>query len=225
MRIYLCGQKTFGAETLLMLRRLGHEIVGVSAPRESRDGRTDRLWFAAAKFALPLLPAGELRAATLPEGVDLIVCAHSHDFVGRATREKSRLGGIGYHPSLLPLHRGRDAIRWTLKMGERVTGGTVYWLSDGIDAGSIAAQEWCFVRPGDTAQTLWRRELLPLGLRLFEQTLGDVEGGTLVQIPQDEALATWEPSFNPPPLRRPDLPMLGSGREEGFRLVTTRFET
>ena len=222
MKIYLCGQKTFGAETLLMLRHLGHEIVGVSAPRESRDGRTDRLCFAASKFALPLLPAGELNAATLPEGVDLIVCAHSHDFVGKATLQKARLGGIGYHPSLLPLHRGRDAIRWTIKMGERVTGGTVYWLSDGVDAGPIAAQEWCFVRPDDSAQSLWTRELLPLGLRLFERTLSDIGKGVLVKIPQDEALATWEPSFNPPPLRRPDLPMLGSGKEDGFRIITTR---
>jgi methionyl-tRNA formyltransferase len=220
MNIYLCGQKTFGAETLALLRSLGHNIVGVSAPRTHRDGRPDRLWHCAGVLQLPRLPAGELNAGTLPGGVDLIVCAHSHDFVGRRTREKAALGAIGYHPSLLPLHRGRDAIRWALKMGERVTGGSVYWLDDNVDGGPVAAQGWCFVRPDDSAGALWRRELLPLGLRLFAGVLGDIERGVLVRIPQDEALATWEPSFSPPPLKRPDLPQLTGGETIGYRVIT-----
>ncbi len=222
MRIYLCGQKLFGRETFHLLRELGHEIVGVSAPPEGRDGRPDKLWQRAAFGNIPRLPAGELNATTLPADVDLIVCAHSHDFIGRATRGKARFGAIGYHPSLLPLHRGRDAIRWTLRDGDRVTGGTVYWLNDTVDGGPVAAQDWCFVQPNDTPETLWRRELFRMGQRLFRQVLTDIPRGMLVQIPQDEKLATWEPSFNPPPLRRPDLPMLTDGRESGFRVVVSR---
>lgn len=222
MKIYLCGQKAFGAATLSLLLHLGHQVVGVSAPLKRGDGRDDRLAFDAVKRAIPLLPAGELREGTLPASVDLIVCAHSHDFVGRATREKARLGAIGYHPSLLPIHRGRDAVKWAIKMRQSVTGGSVYWLDDVCDGGPIAAQDWCFVRPDDTARELWERELFPMGLRLFARTLADLERGVLVKIPQDEALSTWEPSFDPPPLRRPDLPMLGDGRDFGFHVVTTR---
>ena len=48
--------------------------------------------------------------------------AHSHDFIGRKTRALSRLGALGYHPSLLPLHRGRDAIRWAVHMRVRCLG-------------------------------------------------------------------------------------------------------
>lgn len=222
MNIYLCGQKAFGAATLALLLELGHNIVGVSAPLRRPDGREDRLAFDARMRGLPLLPAGDLREALLPSGVDLIVCAHSHDFVGRATREKARLGAIGYHPSLLPHHRGRDAVKWAIKMGERISGGSVYWLDDVCDGGPVAAQDFCFVRPDDTPRELWERELFPLGLRLFAQTLADIERGVLVKIPQDEALSTWEPSFDPPPLRRPDLPMLSDGRDYGFQVVTTR---
>jgi len=78
----------------------------------------------------------------LPGGVDLILYAHSHDFIGAATRGKTRLGAMGYHPSLLPLHRGRDAVCWTLRMGDKVAGGSVYWLTDVVDGGPIAAQGW-----------------------------------------------------------------------------------
>jgi methionyl-tRNA formyltransferase len=212
----------FGQEALHLVRELGHEVVGVSAPRTGHDGRPDRLWERAGFFEVPRLPVGELNATTLPDGVDLIVCAHSHDFIGRATRQKARLGAIGYHPSLLPLHRGRDAIKWTIRDGDKVTGGSIYWLNDTVDGGPVAAQDWCFARPDDTPESLWRRELFPMGIALLEKTLEDIERGVLVQIPQDTALASWEPSFNPPPLKRPDLPMLTDGRAAGVRVVVTR---
>ncbi len=225
MNIYLCGQRDFGAETLALLRRLGHRVLGVSAPRENHSGggiRPDRLWASATTLNIPLLPAGELREWNLPAGVDLIIAAHSHDFIGRRTRQAARLGAIGYHPSLLPLHRGRDAVKWTLRFSDRIAGGSVYWLDDVVDGGPIAAQDWCFVRPDDTPGALWRRELLPLGLRLFEETLYDIERGRLVKIPQDAALATWEPALDPPSLGRPELPQLTDGRRLDFQIVTSK---
>jgi len=218
MRVYLCGQRYFGQEVLRLLLRLDHEVVDVSAPPVTPDGRPDRLWCAADR--LPRLEAGRLNADTLPSGVDLIVAAHSHDFIGRRTRLRSRLGAIGYHPSLLPLHRGRDAVRWAVKLRERITGGSIYWLSDTVDGGPIAAQDWCFIRPDDTADELWRRDLQPMGLRLLERVLSDLARGVVVRVPQDHTLATWEPALNPPPLRRPDLLMLGDGSELGYTVRT-----
>jgi methionyl-tRNA formyltransferase len=220
MRLFVAGQKAFGAAVFELCRARGHEVVGVCAPalrEEGTDGPLpDRLRQAAEAAGVPWLPSEQLSAETLPERVDLIVAAHAHDFIGRRTRLRARLGGIGYHPSLLPLHRGRDAIRWALKMGDRITGGSIYWLSDNTDGGDIAAQDWCFVRPDDDAESLWRRELFPIGLRLFDRALADLALGLVVAVPQDEALATWEPSWSRPPLRRPDLLMLGSGSDYAF---------
>lgn len=207
MRIYLCGQRSFGRAVLAILLERGHQLAGVSAPPAHGD-REDALWGLATDERLPRLPAGALNASTMPPDVDLIVCAHSHDFVGRGTRLRARHGALGYHPSLLPLHRGRDAVRWAVKMGDRVTGGSVYWLSDTVDGGPIAAQEFVFVRPGETAPELWRRALHPLGVALLARVVDDVSAGRAARVPQDEALATWEPSMGRPPLRRPDLTLL-----------------
>jgi len=189
MRIFLIGQKWLGTEVLELVRRRGHEVVGCCAPE------ADRL----AKAAGDLVVAPtQLTPDALPDGLDLIVCAHAHIFVKAALRERARLGAIGYHPSLLPRHRGRDAVVWTIKMGDPIAGGSIYWLDDGADTGPIAAQEHCFVHPGDTADTLWRRALGPLGLQLFDQVLADLEQGRVVRQPQDEAAATWEPSYRAP---------------------------
>ena len=129
---------------------------------------------------------------------------------------KTKLGAVGYHPSLLPRHRGRDAVRWTVAMRDPVAGGSVYWLSDSVDGGDIAAQDWFLVPPKADASSLWRDHLFPIGLRLFRRVLSDLDSGTIVAIPQDEAVATWEPSWERQPLRRPDLFMLGDGSKPGF---------
>jgi methionyl-tRNA formyltransferase len=218
MRLYLAGQKAFGAAVLEAVLKAGHQVAGVSAPAWRANGLLpDRLRDAAEKAGVPWLEAGKLRAELLPGGVDLIVCAHSHDFVGRKTRLKAQLGAIGYHPSLLPRHRGRDAVRWAVHMGDAVTGGTVYWLTDSVDAGPIAAQEHVFVVPGDAPERLWRDKLAPLGVRLTLRVLEDLAAGRIVKRRQEEEAATWEPSWTRPPLSRPDLDLIGT-LPAGFRL-------
>ena len=40
-----------------------------------------------------------------------------------------------------------------------------------MDAGAIAAQEWCFVKKGETARELWERALAPLGQKLLGEVI------------------------------------------------------
>jgi len=195
VNIYICGQKHFGAEAFTALLNAGHRIVGVSSPAANKEGKTDRLKAAAEANNVPWMKSGLLNENTIPANVDLIVTAHSHDFVRAPTRAKTTYGAIGYHPSLLPLHRGKDAIIWTIEMGDKVTGGTVYWLDEVMDGGPVAAQEHVFVLPGDTPETLWKRDLAPLGIRLLTEVCNDIANGKIVKIPQNESIATVEPSI------------------------------
>ena len=39
-------------------------------------------------------------------------------------------------------------------MWDKVAGGTVFWLNDTVDGGPVAAQDYCFVRPDDSASSL-----------------------------------------------------------------------
>lgn len=206
LRVILSGQRSFGTEVFRLLREAdGVELVAVYAPPG------DKLFEYAGLMGCQTRTAGTLRCDGMPEGCDLLIAAHSHDFIGRGVRNRLRLGALGYHPSLLPRHRGRDAIKWTLKMGDAAAGGSVFWLNDTVDGGPVAAQDWCFVRPDDTASTLWRRELFPMGLRLLEKVLSDVKAGRLVMKDQDHSLATWEPSMDGAPrLFRPELPQIGT---------------
>ncbi|MCG9021635.1 methionyl-tRNA formyltransferase [Laribacter hongkongensis] len=190
MRVVIVGQKWLGIEVLKLCLARGDEIRAVLAP----EG--DRLHEAAQRAGITVSSCGShISASDIPPDTDLILAAHAHAFIDAGARLVTRFGALGYHPSLLPRHRGREAIRWTLHMREPVAGGTVYWMDDGADTGPIAAQDWCHVRPADDVASLWRRELAPMGIRLIRQVLADLDRGRVVARPQEEAVATWEPAF------------------------------
>jgi methionyl-tRNA formyltransferase len=194
MRITLVGSRHFGVTTLNTLRQRGVDIVRVVV----HDGE-DRLAASAKAAGIEVVVQADpkfVAAAEIAPGTDLIVTAHSHARVTREALAAATLGGIGYHPSLLPRHRGIAAIEWTIKEGDPIAGGSVYHLADRMDAGAIAAQEWVFVKKGETARELWERALAPLGQKL----LGDVidyakTHKSLPARPQDEQFATNAPSL------------------------------
>ena len=99
----------------------------------------DRLALAAQAAGVPVARARNPKIVPGegdPEGTDLIVAAHTHARVSNEALARSRLGGVGYHPSLLPRHRGIAAVEWTIMEGDAIAGGSVYHLADGWDAGA-----------------------------------------------------------------------------------------
>lgn len=194
MRITLVGSRHFGVEALKVLRSQSADIVRIVV----HDGE-DRLAKAGREAGIEVVVQANPKRVEVNEiapGTDLIVTAHSHARVSAEACAAARLGGIGYHPSLLPRHRGMAAVEWTIKEGDPIAGGTIYHLSERFDAGAIVLQDWCFVKPGETARELWERALAPLGLRLLGQAVHDATvSGKLPLKPQDEQFATKAPAL------------------------------
>ena len=194
MRITLVGSRHFGVTTLNMLRERGVEIARVVV----HDGE-DRLVGAAKAAGIEVVVQADPRLVTASEiapDTDLIVTAHSHARVSREALHASKLGGIGYHPSLLPRHRGLAAVEWTIKERDPIAGGSIYHLANRMDAGAIAAQDWVFVRKGETARELWERALAPLGQKLLGEVIDYAKAHkSLPAKPQDEQFATKAPSL------------------------------
>jgi methionyl-tRNA formyltransferase len=195
MRITLVGSRHFGVTTLNMLRERGVDIARVVV----HDGE-DRLVGAAKAAGIEVVVQANpklVTAAEIAPDTDLIVTAHSHARVSREALHASKLGGIGYHPSLLPRHRGLAAVEWTIKEGDPIAGGSIYHLADRMDAGAIAAQDWVFVRKGETARELWERALAPLGQQLLGEVIDYAKvHKSLPAKPQDEQFATKAPSLS-----------------------------
>ena len=195
MRITLVGSRHFGVTTFNMLREHGVEIARIVV-----HDAEDRLAAAAKAAGVDVAVQADpkfVTAAEIAPNTDLIVTAHSHARITREALASAKLGGIGYHPSLLPRHRGMAAIEWTIKEGDPIAGGTIYHLADRMDAGAIAAQEWVFVKKGETARELWERALAPLGQKLLGEVIDYAKvHKTLPAKPQDEQFATLAPSLS-----------------------------
>jgi len=193
MKCALVGSRFFGALVFETLRKEeGIEFTSVVAPAED-----DRLAQAARAAGVPLHVLENPRfvpGEAIAEGTDIILAAHTHARVSDEALARSRLGGIGYHPSLLPRHRGIAAVEWTILEGDPIAGGSIYHLADGWDAGAIAAQDWCFVQKGENARELWERALAPMGLQLLSKVIHHAsEHGALPAFQQDARFATKAP--------------------------------
>lgn len=103
-------------------------------------------------------------------GVDLVVLAGYMHMLTPAFLARFPTT-VNIHPSLLPDYPGAHAVEEQIAAGVRRSGATVHLVDEGVDTGTILAQEVVPVLPGDTAERLHERikavehELLPRVVR------------------------------------------------------------
>jgi phosphoribosylglycinamide formyltransferase-1 len=96
---------------------------------------------------------------------------------------------LNTHPALLPSFPGSHAVRDALAHGVKVTGVTVHFVIEEVDAGPIVAQEPVRVEPDDTEETLHERikavehRLLCQTVSLYCQDRLKVEGRVVRTLP------------------------------------------
>ncbi len=120
----------------------------------------------------------------------------------------ARVGMIGAHASLLPADRGRAPINWALIRGATNTGNTLFWLTDGVDAGAIIDQMPIPISLYDTCDSLYRRVAMTnrdMILRALPHLLAGERPGRL----QDHAPTP------PLPGRRPEGGLVDWNRPSG----------
>ena len=209
MKIFICGQKSFGLAVLKALYNEGHEIVGIAPPPQEQY--KDKMVGYAMLKKIPIISdCDRLTSKDIPDDTELIISAHSHWIISKKIVDKCKYGGIGFHPSLLPRHRGQDAVRWAVHMKDYITGGTIYKLNDKCDGGDIVLQKQLWIDPDWDYHELWEN-LFPIGVELVVEAVRLYEEykGKVPSVEQNEKFATWEPSWDRPRLKRNELIQLG----------------
>jgi len=206
MKILIYGQKSFGLAVLKRIISDGHDIIGaIVAPQETKK---DKMFgFATLNNIKVYGDMDRVRSDDIKGDYDLVVSAHSHWIVSSRVLERARFGGIGFHPSILPLHRGQDAVRWTIHMGDKISGGSIYRLDDKCDGGDVLLRRFILVKREWNYHDLWKN-LFPMGVEMVSEAIRKIENGTATWERQDESLATWEPSWDRPRMKRNDLIMI-----------------
>jgi phosphoribosylglycinamide formyltransferase 1 len=112
-----------------------------------------------------------LVAALENRGVELVCLA---GFMRLLTPEFCRafpLRALNIHPSLLPSFPGMDAQRQALEHGVKISGCTVHFVDERLDAGPIILQAAVPVLDDDTEQTLAARILVEEH-RIYSEAIG-----------------------------------------------------
>ena len=97
---------------------------------------------------------------------------------------------IGYHPAALPRLRGRATLPWTILNEEKITGGSLFLVDDGVDTGDIVEQRFFHVAPRETARTLYDKHMLALE-SMIRASLASLAAGNLPLTKQDDTCATY----------------------------------
>ena len=142
----------------------------------------------AVKKGIPVFqPAGPWTAGTVGAlknlNADLGIAVAYGRILPKEVLAAPRLGCVNVHFSLLPKYRGAAPMQWALINGETKTGATVFWLEEGLDSGRIFHQADVPISPDDDATRL-EAKLVPLGLRVLQNVMADIEKGEIKRTPQ-----------------------------------------
>jgi methionyl-tRNA formyltransferase len=114
------------------------------------------------------------------------------EFISLAPR-----GVYGVHPTLLPRHRGRAAIPWTILTGLALTGVTLFEIVDPTaDSGPIIGQVEVAVDPDETATTLYDKQT-EAHVALLREFVPKLIDGSAPKLPQDVDRASAWPKRTP----------------------------
>lgn len=101
----------------------------------------------------------EIISALKERGVDLVCLAGYMRLLSARFVAEFRNRIINIHPSLLPAYPGLNVHERVIAAGEKVSGCTVHFVNEELDAGPIILQRGVEVRENDTPETLAGRIL------------------------------------------------------------------
>jgi len=101
----------------------------------------------------------EIAAKLKEKGVELICLAGYMRLLSPRFIQEFPDRIVNIHPSLLPAFPGLDAQKQAFDHGVKITGCTVHFVNEDLDAGRIVLQRPVEVKDGDTAETLAERIL------------------------------------------------------------------
>lgn len=198
MRVVFFGSAAIGFPLLeALLASTKDVVVSVVTQPDRPAGRKQQLTPCPVKSfaqerALPVLSPEKIKDG-LPElaalNADLFVVVAYGQYIPPSVLALPNYGAINLHPSLLPKYRGSSPIQWAVANGDTITGVTILYVSEEMDAGDIILQREVPIGPDDTSATL-EPVLATAGAELLMEAIEQIRNGTVQRRPQNEADAT-----------------------------------
>lgn len=119
---------------------------------------------------------------------DIIFAVGFSQILNDEILNKPKKGVVGFHPTVLPIGRGRAPIAWTV-LKEKEGAANFFLMGNGVDDGSIFVQERFDVTNFDDATSIENKILCAIDLAL-DRWLPKIKKGEWKPKEQDEIFAT-----------------------------------
>jgi methionyl-tRNA formyltransferase len=200
MRLVYYGTPALAVPPLQRLARDGRAPLLVVTRRDRPKGRGQRVGQSPVREAaesLGLEIATPARAGA-PEEIervralepDLLVLVAYGQILPPALLSAAKLGALNLHFSLLPRHRGASPVQAALLAGDRETGVSTMWMTEGLDEGPVFLAQATPILDGEDAGALGMR-LAALGAECLARTLDRIGTGAIERHEQDRSRATY----------------------------------
>ncbi len=187
------GTPAFAVESLDIIHKSHHEVVGVITATDKPAGRGQKIQYSAVKeYALAnelhILQPANLKDDQFIEDLrslnaDLFVVV-AFRMLPAVVWQMPKKGTINLHGSLLPQYRGAAPINWAIINGEQKSGATTFFIEEKIDTGNIIDNVEVNITENMNAGEL-HDILMTQGAQLLLSTLDKIENGTATAKPQD----------------------------------------
>ena len=202
VRIAFFGTPAFAVPTLAALFASAHRIVGVVTQPDKPRGRGQKVSESPVKALaqshdVPVLQPSRLSrdlfaADFAALDAELGVVAAYGKLLPEWLLEAPRLGMVNVHASLLPKYRGAAPIHRAVMNGDTETGVTIMRVVKALDAGPMLAKTIRPIGPEEPTDIV-ERDLAVIGAALLVPTIDALAAGAAVEVPQDDARATYAP--------------------------------
>ncbi len=197
MRIVVAGATVSTHQTLEALVRHGAEIVGVLQLRNESSHTVTAfspLGELAEPHGIPCATFRNINDSEIVEQVrewqpDLMFVVGLSQLVRDEMMSIPKRGCVGFHPTFLPVGRGRAPLAW-LTLDGQPGAATFFMIDEGVDSGPIFVQETFEVAPDDYASDV-ERKLVAATETGLDRWLPELLSGVWNPRPQDEFLATY----------------------------------
>lgn len=200
MKIMFMGTPDFAVECLKSLADAGHNICSVVTTPDKPRGRGHKMCGTpVCEYALEkgfnIYKPNNLKKENFEdilksECPEIIVVVAYGKILPPYVLRFPQYGCINVHASLLPKYRGAAPIQRSIIDGEKVTGVTTMYMSEGLDTGDMLLKSDVEILNNDNFETL-HDKLAAKGADLIVKTLDKISDGTLAPQRQDDSLSTY----------------------------------
>ena len=193
MRVIFMGTPDFAVQTLKKLVEDQWNVVAVYTQPDKPKNRGMKLIPTPVKeYALtkniPVFQPISCKDEVVIEEIramepDVIVVAAYGMLLPQALLDIPKVAIINVHSSILPQYRGAAPINWAILNGDKMTGVSIQYMVQELDAGDILLAKETAIDPEEDAAQLYER-LAILGGEAASEALTRLRDGTAMRTPQ-----------------------------------------